>query len=439
MKGDVRARPTLRVVRRGSDDPADRVASTTASVLLPTPLPEGSPRGAVTVADALALGDRRWLLVLRVRDELLTSAVVEAGDAFRRAGAGDGVAEALLARSASGGEEGTFSFRRLGEIGAWTGERAIEVDQSNESIVVGERAVVKRSVRMAPDNRRPMLLPAHLSEAGFAEMPEPLGALGWQHEGGVAPLASMAVYLPDARDGWEWYVEIVDRSIDDASVDAVAPAAALGSLTARLHVCLATPTEVLPAPRAVAGNETVAGWSRDAEHDLGFALSAIDGEEGERLRRAARSIRDELARLPVRPTTTIPIHGDLHVGQFLRWRDGLAVSDLDGDPLGSGALDGPPAKDVASLLQSLDHVGRIVERRRGVSMGSWIADASEQCLRSYRGELALRDAASLFDEELLRPLRVAQELHEFVYSATYLPGWRYVPDRAMAALLSESA
>ena len=90
-------------------------------------------------------------------------------------------------------------------------------------------------------------------------------------------------------------------------------------------------------------------------------------------------------------------------------------------------------------MQSLDHVGRIVERRRGVSLGAWIADASEQCLRSYRDELALRDAASLFDEELLRPLRVAQELHEFVYSATHLPGWRYVPDRALAALLSESA
>jgi maltokinase len=90
-------------------------------------------------------------------------------------------------------------------------------------------------------------------------------------------------------------------------------------------------------------------------------------------------------------------------------------------------------------VQSLDHVGRIVERRRGVSVGAWIADASEQCLRSYRDELALRDAASLFDRELLRPLRVAQELHEFVYSATYLPRWRYVPDRALAALLSESA
>jgi predicted trehalose synthase len=40
-----------------------------------------------------------------------------------------------------------------------------------------------------------------------------------------------------------------------------------------------------------------------------------------------------------------------------------------------------------------------------------------------------------FDEELLGPLRVAQELHEFVYAASYLPGWRYVPDRSLAALL----
>jgi maltokinase len=359
------------------------------------------------VADALALGDRRWLLVLRVRDELFTSAVVEEDDAFRRAGAGDGLAEELLARAASGREAGSFSFRRLGEIGSWTGERAIEVDQANESIVVGERAVVKRSVRMAPDDRRPMLLPAHLFEAGFAEMPAPLGNVGWRHEGGVAPLASMAAYLPDARDGWEWYVELVDRSIEDPSVD------------------------------AAAGNQVVARWARDAAHDLEFALSAIDGEEGERLRRSERSIREELAQLPVRPTTTIPIHGDLHVGQFLRWRDGLAVSDLDGDPLGNGTLEGPPARDVASLVQSLDHVGRIVERRRGVSVGAWIAAAAEECLRSYRDELALRDAASLFDEELLRPLRVAQELHELVYAARYLPGWSYVPDRALPALLAE--
>ena len=37
--------------------------------------------------------------------------------------------------------------------------------------------------------------------------------------------------------------------------------------------------------------------------------------------------------------------------------------------------------------------------------------------------------------DLLRPFRVAQELHEFVYAARFLPEWRYVPDAALPALL----
>jgi maltokinase len=68
---------------------------------------------------------------------------------------------------------------------------------------------------------------------------------------------------------------------------------------------------------------------------------------------------------------------------------------------------------------------------------AWIRDVSDACAEAYRGELAALDASALFDEQLLRPLRVAQELHEFVYAARYLPTWRYVPDRALPALLEE--
>ena len=423
-------------MRRGSSALAERVASTGSGTFVSGRLADRlSPGTPVEVLDALDLGGGRWLLVLRVAGALLASGVVEEGERFRRAGPGDGVAEALLGLAATEREESSFSFRRLGEIGRWTGERALEVDQSNESTVVGERAVVKRSIWMAPDNRRPVLLPAHLAAAGFDEMPVPLGNAVWRHDGGNASIASMASYLPGARDGWDWYVDLLDRSIDDPSIDAVEPAAALGALAARLHVALATPTEVLPAPNAAAHEDDVAGWRRDAVRDLETALASTDGDEGERLRVHEGTIRDELARFPVRSATMIPIHGDLHVGQFLRWRDGLAVSDLDGDPLGNGSLAGAPAKDVASLVQSLDHVGRIVERRREASVGTWIEEATDRCLRAYRGELVAHGAASLFDEELLRPLRVAQELHEFVYAAEYLPGWRYVPDRSLAAIL----
>ena len=147
-----------------------------------------------------------------------------------------------------------------------------------------------------------------------------------------------------------------------------------------------------------------------------------------------------LRALRAETTPTIPIHGDLHVGQFLRWPGGIAVSDLDGDPLGPGELAGSPARDVASLIQSLDHAGRIVERRRpGRSLDAWIHDAAEACLEAYRDELAALGVPDLFDDRLLRPFRVAQELHEFVYASRYLPGWRYVPDAALPALLGATS
>ena len=425
---------------RGSRDLSGRVASTDASTFVPGRLADRLPEGAsVAVADALDLGRDRWLLVLRIAGELLASAVVGEGDGFRRAGVGDGVAETLVSLVAADRDAASFSFRRLGEVGGWTGERAIDVDQSNESVVVGDRAVVKRSVWMAADNRRPIVLPSHLRAAGFTEMPAPLGYAVWRHDGGLAPVASVAGYLAEARDGWEWYGDLAARSVDDATVDAVEPAAALGALTARLHLALATPTEVLTAPSAVANEEDVAGWRGKAERDLDTALVSIDGDEGRRLHEQEGAIRAALSRLPIRATTTIPIHGDLHVGQFLRWREGLAVSDLDGDPLGRGGFTGPAAKDVASLIQSLDHVGRIVEQRRDLSMADWIEDAVRACVRAYRAELQDAGAAPLFDEELLAPFRIAQELHEFVYAATYLPGWRSVPDRSLAALLATDA
>lgn len=415
------------------------MASTHPAEFLPARRMAGrqEPTEPPSVLDALDFGGARWVLLLQTSSGPLVSAVIEEGDGFRRARAGDGIAEELLAHVAADADVGRFSFRRLGLVEPWVGERSIDVDQSNESIVVGDRAVVKRSVWTVPGNERPVVLPAHLAEAGFEEMPAPLGHASWKHPDGVAPLASITTYLPEARDGWDWYVELLERSVDDPSADALEPAAALGAITARLHVGLATPTTVLPAPTAAAGDATVQGWRRDAHADLDAALASIDGEEGARLERSTAQIREELDRLGDPETVTIPIHGDLHVGQFLEWSEGLAVSDLDGDPLGTGSLTGPPVRDVASLVQSVDHVGRIVERRRGTNLAVWISAASDGCVDAYRAELAALGSSSLFDERSLRPFQVAQELHEFVYAARFLPAWRYVPHAALAALLEE--
>ena len=132
------------------------------------------------------------------------------------------------------------------------------------------------------------------------------------------------------------------------------------------------------------------------------------------------------------------IHGDLHVGQVLRGGDGsLSVNDFDGNPLASDRMaPDAPARDVASMTCAIDHVGRVVARRHpeyAAPASDWAMRSREAFLDAYRAGLG--DRRELFDDRLLVPFEVAQEAHEFVYAARYLPRWLYVPDGAMPAVL----
>jgi maltokinase len=94
-------------------------------------------------------------------------------------------------------------------------------------------------------------------------------------------------------------------------------------------------------------------------------------------------------------------------------------------------------RDVAAFVRSIDHVGRIASRRRPGredAVGSWIARSRDEFLGAYRLGLEAAGAERVFDPKLLRPLEVAQECHEYVYAARFLPRWRYVPDLAMEEL-----
>jgi maltokinase len=270
-------------------------------------------------------------------------------------------------------------------------------------------------------------------------MPRPVGFLTWQD----AMVASVAVYVPGARDGWGWYVEALSAACDGDAPweEADEPAGAIGVLVARLHRALATPSTTTPTPVSTADPDLIRGWGRRAEATLDEALASTTGEEGQRLRAVEAAARREVATLAsVDRTPIMRIHGDLHVGQILRTPDGeLLVSDFDGNPLAPAEERGMPdaaARDVASMARAIDHVGRVVARRRtdrADAIEAWIVRSREAFLAAYR--LGLGDRIDLFDERLLRPFEVAQEAHEYVYAARYLPRWRYVPDAAMPALL----
>jgi len=140
------------------------------------------------------------------------------------------------------------------------------------------------------------------------------------------------------------------------------------------------------------------------------------------------------------------VHGDLHVGQVLRFSDpyDYVVTDFDGNPVLPPEERGAPqpaALDVVGMIASLDHVGRIVITRTDnvdeSAVRVWIAAAQEAFLHDYRDTLARMRHAHLLDDRLLVPLRLQQEVREFLYAEKHLPLWRYAPDGALVDLLPD--
>jgi maltokinase len=293
-------------------------------------------------------------------------------------------------------------------------ERPITVDQTNRSVVVGERVIVKW-MRTPGADRSPRLL-AHLAEAGFTRMPTPHAAL---FRGGDL-IALVTQFLPEALDGWDWGVDTLLDALDGgASADF---GAELGTLAAELHIALATPTSVIGTP--VTNLPGADDWKTAAAE----AVAAADDDWVRSIAPRLAADLDAPARHKVGPA--LLLHGDLHVGQILKWRDGYAITDFDGHPTAADRPE-PVARDVAQLRTSVLHVAEIANRRtdghRRDELLRWGRETANDLLRVYRFKLKQHDLGYLLDPALLRPFEVEQECRELVYAARFLPHWQYAP------------
>lgn len=324
------------------------------------------------------------------------------------------------------GESAVVASRLLGR--ELRGERAIAVDQTNESIVVADEVVVKWLRPPVPVPHPGVELLRTLTAQRFPHMPGFVGA----HEVDDMVLAVLTQYVPGALDGWDWYVDDVDAWLrGEAPFERLTDSAtAMGDITSQLHVALAGLQRSAVSARS---------YHAHAEALLHRAMQVVDGDEGHRLRALERSVRAALEPLRVdRQMVAHRIHGDLHAGQFLRADDRLLVTDFDGNPLAEPAerrLAQSPLRDLASLLQSIDHVGRIVVQRRHPDRRR---DVDTFIRAAVAAALAAYSARHTVDAPMLRALRTAQELHEYCYAAEHLPRWMYVPDEALPALLARS-
>jgi maltokinase len=268
--------------------------------------------------------------------------------------------------------------------------RPIEVDQTNESWVVGEAVVIKwitedvDGPHPAGDRLR------RLAAAGFARTPRLWGMVERQTTSKAwVPVAIVVDYVADAEDGWTWCVREAATALRAPGVLdalAIAPmpprlfARDLGTLTGEMHRAL--------ADRPVPGSSD---------------------------------------------PTLVHGHGDYHVGQVLRVPSGrLFVVDFDGNPTltpRERCLPRPAAYDVAGMLLSLENVGHVVCHHAPVSdddAAAWTGSVQRTFLDAYLGL-----ADDLLDTSLIEPMMLAQIERELDYARAFLPRWQYVPEAAL--------
>jgi maltose alpha-D-glucosyltransferase/alpha-amylase len=348
---------------------------------------------------------------------------------------------------------------------ATTTEARLRRDQSNTSVVLGGRLLLKAYRRIQPGLNPDLELTAFLSEeAAFPGVPR---LAGWAEvvtrDAGAATVATLQAFIADAEDLYEATAErLADLVAAPGAVSlewATEVASDLGTLVAGLHAALASPPADAPdlAPRA-ASHDELRGWRMEVHRWLNAALAAlpaVDPAAAAELRDAASDIAARASRFEAVAAApfVMRIHADLHLGQVLLAEDGYRVIDFEGEPLRPiderRRLDSP-LRDVASMLRSLDHVARSARRRAearaggsiaepGLDVEAWIARARERFLVAYAA--GLRDAGSPFpvDLDLLDAFEVAKETYELVDAAIVLPSWLWAPREGMRWLLARHA
>jgi maltokinase len=367
------------------------------------------------------------------------------GESWERSVAGDGAGLAVLhrLRNRMAVEEG---FRVT--PGSWVGvddetERAMGVDQTHASWVVGERVVVKWMTEelVGPHPAADRL--RRLAEAGFAESPALAGVIEWREPGSGdwVPLVVVQAYLPGTEDGWTWALAEARRALGIEAGPAADFGAALGDIVGRMHLALVDdPVLVLTADLA----RRQADEARDALAVTLSHLEAHDPVAHALLVEHRDRIEAELAHLDAAAgSPALPLHGDLHVGQVLRNAVGeYAVVDFDGNPTstpGLRAAPAPAARDVAQLLVSLENVEHVVRHydpdlshEAGLA---WTARQQGGFLEGYVH--ALGDRGDLYAADLVPAYEWEQVCREYLYAIRHdFLEWLYVPGALVRRRLS---
>ena len=411
----------------------------------PLPAAPGLPAAALAVIEVrFAEGDdERYLVPSRVdRDGSL-------GEPRRGDGVWGRVARVIEDGTNVDGTGGRFECRpttALRELRATASfedglftERPLEVEQSNTSVVLGERLIYK-SYRRLDDGINPEVeIGEYLARRRFPHVPALAGSMIYRQSGRSPTGAGIMHAFVPSRDAWAIVCEALAAG---AREQLLAHAAALGTVTGELHAALAEDgrDEAFPVRRATAAER--AAWEASAERQLSGALAVLRDPERAWLERLASEIRERFRALGIAgpPAAVTRVHGDYHLGQALHGEHGFVLIDFEGEParpLVERRAPQSPLKDVAGMLRSFDYAAGAVERAVGDAdrLAWWREDGRSAFLSAYRDVPARRGAAMVIDHELLAAFELEKACYEVRYEAGRRPDWVPLPLAGIGRLL----
>jgi maltokinase len=321
--------------------------------------------------------------------------------------------------------------------------RPIGVEQSNTSLIVDDRLVLKLFRRLQDGPNPDVEVTEELGKVGFLQVAAPLAT--WTFEG--SHLAVVQPYLAGGSEGWalalgslrDLYARADEGEGDPAAAggDFAGEACRLGEITGRMHVALAEAFGVHPGDPAQ--------WADMARSQL-QRLQPGDADEG-----AAAAFIDGLAALdPAAAGASIRAHGDYHLGQVLRTDAGWFVLDFEGEParpLAERRLPTSPLKDVGGMLRSFHYATRVaMSERDPLSLEdlagpaeAWEARNRDAFLGGYfevEGIERLLPASEEARQAVVAAFELDKAVYEVLYERAHRPDWVDIPLAAIRRLLA---
>jgi len=368
--------------------------------------------------------------------------------------------------------------------------RRSSAEQSNTSILYGDRLVLKLLRRQEPGLNPDAEIGRYLTEGvKFDRIPPFAGSIQYTRLGDGEPfvLAMLQGLVANEGDGWQWTVEELDRyfetfaprpfpegisaqradplELSEHPVSQLArdhvgiyldSAATLGRRTAELHLALASASnDPSLAPEPLSVTELQALLADLREHASGVLEmlkerlpylpdEVMETAAGVLSRRTRILDHFEAFRPETVPTRRIRIHGDYHLGQVLKVRTDFVILDFEGEParpLADRRAKQCPLKDVAGMLRSFSYAAysSLINHRtrHGGDMARlepwaqlWEHCVAAEFLRAYRETTHGADFSppDIGDfRKLLDIFLMDKALYEVRYELNVRPAWVRIP------------